>query len=667
MLGAIIGDIAGSRFEFNNHRSKMFTIFDASSFVTDDTIMTLAVAQALKTSRENNTDLAAETVHAMQSIGRHYPNCGFGGKFYRWIFDDDPKPYHSFGNGAAMRVSPCALIAQSEAEAIELSRIVTAITHDHPEGIKGAEATTVAIYLAKTGATKSEIRERIERDYYKLDFTIDEIRPYYPFNETCQQTVPQAIQAFLESQSFDDAIRTAVSVGGDSDTLAAITGSIAEAYFGVAQAYEFEIYRYLDKRLSDLLDDAKEFVRRYYRPKPLSFLTKYISKFGGETGKRNTNDLLKEIAHFVPFYEKDDLTRYGDLLKNAGFEWSSEGLENADVSQSNEVAILALLVGAFRADHFDNGYFEQLAEAGHIERWLIRLKEIIDAQPVPEPAPMLIRGEITVNNKDQTETLTFTRDGLKIEIRNAVVGRVVHSVEPFGGKIAGDYVLALNRLSELALSSKWLPKAEGKFTGTYNFKLHAVFASGAEITYNGPYGRHFIPEDEWLTFVYHLNTVLNSCGYGNALRLDGFLEAIRPHENKFCQVQFSNYAKRLYHYRTDDPRIQIGDNVIVPAGENNEEREVTVVDIEYCPWDKTPYPIELTKKILRRADDKPVVPTTEEILRKIGELEIAKRLFENQLKSKNLPTQFIFDKFDEKDEEDRDRDDDDEIEDGEIN
>lgn len=245
MLGAIVGDIVGSRFEFNNHRSKDFELFGDGCFATDDSIMTLAVAKAImeatKIKAPNNSEydrdfhavLSDLTVKHMQEIGRKYPDCGFGGMFYQWVFSDSPEPYNSFGNGAAMRVSAAGFAAADEWKAEQLAETVTAVTHNHEEGIKGATATAVAIYLARKGATKSEIRERIVRDYYPLDFKINDIRAAYRFNETCQETVPQAIECFLESTSFEDVIRTAISLGGDSDTIAAITGAIADAYYGV--------------------------------------------------------------------------------------------------------------------------------------------------------------------------------------------------------------------------------------------------------------------------------------------------------------------------------------------------------------------------------------------------------------------------------------------------
>ena len=233
MIGAIIGDIVGSRFEFDNYRKKDFELFTDDCFPTDDSIMTVAVGKAILECEGDYTHLSERAIECMQELGRPYPDCGFGGSFYDWIYSENPKPYNSFGNGAAMRVSGAGFAAITIDEAKELAYKVTAVSHNHPEGIKGAEAVAVAIYLARHGKTKDEIRAYIEGNYYKIDFTIDEIRPNYEFNETCQNTVPQAFAAFFEADGFEDTIRNAISVGGDSDTLAAIAGSIAEAFYGV--------------------------------------------------------------------------------------------------------------------------------------------------------------------------------------------------------------------------------------------------------------------------------------------------------------------------------------------------------------------------------------------------------------------------------------------------
>lgn len=254
MLGAVIGDIVGSRFEWDNYRFKDFKFYHKDCFATDDSIMTLAVANAILKCQGDWTKLSDYAVLSMQYFGRPYPNCGFGGHFYHWIYSDDPQPYNSFGNGAAMRVSAAGLAATSLEEAKLLSRLVTEVTHNHLEGIKGAEATAVAIYMAKTGVDKKDIEAHINEYYYPMNFTIDEIRPTYRFNETCQDTVPQALKAFFESESFEDAIRIAISVGGDSDTLAAICGGVAEAYYGIPEDLREGALKYLDQRLRPLVD-----------------------------------------------------------------------------------------------------------------------------------------------------------------------------------------------------------------------------------------------------------------------------------------------------------------------------------------------------------------------------------------------------------------------------
>jgi len=255
MLGAIIGDIVGSRFEWNNIKTKEFDFLTYHCSVTDDSILSLAVAKAILNCSGDYDKLGELAVKCMQEVGRPYPNCGYGGMFNTWMYSDNPQPYNSFGNGAAMRVSACGFAASTLEEAKLHSKKVTEVTHNHPEGIKGAEATTVAIFLAKTGKNILEIRDYINDHYYLMNFTLDGIRDSYEFSEICQDTVPQAIMAFLESTSFENAIRNAISIGGDSDTLAAITGGIAEAYYGIATDIRKHALTYLDQRLMKILVD----------------------------------------------------------------------------------------------------------------------------------------------------------------------------------------------------------------------------------------------------------------------------------------------------------------------------------------------------------------------------------------------------------------------------
>jgi len=248
MLGAIIGDIVGSIYEWNNHRSKNFELFGEKCDFTDDTVMTLAIAQGLMAG-----GTAADYARFMQQMGRDWPGRGYGGRFLDWLYMANPVPYNSFGNGSAMRVSPVAWAFDSLEEVEAAARETALPTHNHPEGIKGAQATAAAIFMARKGCSKQEIRSYIENKYgYNLRRTLDEIRPVYLFNETCRETVPEAIIAFLESTGFEDAIRCGISLGGDSDTLTAITGSIAEAAYGIPEDVRTMALSFLPPALKDI-------------------------------------------------------------------------------------------------------------------------------------------------------------------------------------------------------------------------------------------------------------------------------------------------------------------------------------------------------------------------------------------------------------------------------
>ena len=225
MIGAIVGDVVGSVFEFNNHRSKDFPLFQASSDFTDDSVLTFATAKVLL----DGGDYAA----TYQQFARVYPNRGYGGRFSRWIKQDNPKPYNSFGNGSAMRVAPVGFAFADAETTLKEAKRSAEVTHNHPEGIKGAQAVALAIWMARKGEGKAAIRRTIEKQFgYDLSRDCDFIRQVNKFDETCQGSVPEAITCFLESTDFEDCIRLSISIGGDSDTIACIAGGIAQAYYG---------------------------------------------------------------------------------------------------------------------------------------------------------------------------------------------------------------------------------------------------------------------------------------------------------------------------------------------------------------------------------------------------------------------------------------------------
>ncbi len=267
MYGAILGDIIGSPYEFDmGDKTKDFPLFSDKSYFTDDTVMTIAVAEAFIGAPDDENLIRQRLVHSMQKWGHRYPGAGYGIRFNCWLNSESPHPYNSWGNGSAMRVAPVAWLYHHLDAVRRMARISAEVTHNHPEGIKGAEATASVIYLARTGSTKAEIKAYVEENFgYDLSRTCDEIRPKYHHMETCQDTVPEAITAFLEGESFEDVIRTAVSLGGDCDTLTCIAGGMAEGFYGVPEELKKECRKRLPSVLNEVLDRFDEFfVRQQY-------------------------------------------------------------------------------------------------------------------------------------------------------------------------------------------------------------------------------------------------------------------------------------------------------------------------------------------------------------------------------------------------------------------
>lgn len=254
MIGAIAGDIIGSIYEHRPIKTKDFKLFGSGNFFTDDTVLTVAIADAILEGRSY--------LDSLRRIGRKYPRCGYGASFIRWLFSDDTEPYNSFGNGSAMRVSPAGFAFTTEEEVLRQAEKSAEITHNHPEGIRGAQAVALAVFLAKTGSGKEEIRKRTAGIFgYDMDRSLDEIRPSYSFDVSCQGSVPEAIIAFVESDSYEDAVRNAISLGGDSDTLACISGGIAEAFYGKVPGFVREKVR--DVLSPDLWAVTEAFCRKY--------------------------------------------------------------------------------------------------------------------------------------------------------------------------------------------------------------------------------------------------------------------------------------------------------------------------------------------------------------------------------------------------------------------
>ena len=367
MYGAIIGDMVGAPYEFDRSpKIKDFgPLFIKESMFTDDSVMTIAVADALiKAGPDADGNLIRENVvQCMKDWGHRYPHAGYGGRFGAWLHFDDNQPYGSYGNGSAMRVSAAGWLYDSMDRTREVAAVTAEVTHNHPEGIKGAEATAAAIFLARNGASKEEIREYVTSEFgYDLSRTCDEIRPTYFHVESCQETVPEAITAFLEGEDFEDVIRTAVSLGGDSDTLTCIAGSIAEAFYGVPEEMREECRKRLPEdmiKVLDLFDSIRSAVRdNEYKNSFLEGndqIVDAIAKYRADSSEENFSSILETIrsrmhadGHFLFPVDKqeDGSMRFLSLQTKDGRSWYAAFTSGEEFEKGVPAQVLSNFIDA---------------------------------------------------------------------------------------------------------------------------------------------------------------------------------------------------------------------------------------------------------------------------------------------------------------------------------
>ncbi len=344
MYGAILGDIIGSPYEFDRgKKTKEFPFFDRGATFTDDSVMTIAVAEALMRAsgmgiiedEKATKDLVIEMMHKW---GHRYPNAGYGGRFYGWLKQSSRKPYNSYGNGSAMRVSSAGWLFDDLETTRKIARWTAEVTHNHPEGIKGAESTASAIWMARNGYSKDEIKEYIIKEFgYALSRTCDEIRPGYCHIESCQQTVPEAITAFLEGDDFEDVIRTAVSLGGDCDTLTCIAGSIAEAFYGVPDYLK-------DECENRLPDDLADILLMFHCDRRVQLLEKAIDQFEADRTQEMLLTILwylKSSLLWVPcnaIISEHDRKKWDEVILSASDDF--ESIEGTELVAEDEIRLV---------------------------------------------------------------------------------------------------------------------------------------------------------------------------------------------------------------------------------------------------------------------------------------------------------------------------------------
>lgn len=386
-IGAIIGDIVGSIYEFDNHRSKDFPLFGNEVECTDDSIMTIATMSALLNGGSHD-----DFVDAYKQLGNEYPS-SYGTRFSQWLMADSPRPYDSWGNGAPMRVSPVAWFYSKLEDVERMAKVSAEVTHNHPEGVKGAQSVAGAIFLARNGKSKQDIKEYAEKQYgYFLDFKLDDIRESCQFDESSAGTVPPAIVAFLESDNFEDAIRNAISIGGDSDTMAAITGSIAEAFYGVPSDIEDKALKYLPPKLFTILREFNKAITPILTVskfqtlsntdiEALRSLNARIQSHNGDWGVYYQSKKTEFGVNTLPWVEPNELTQEfvqfmydKDLVVN--FDWKNwqegrEWLALKDEIKYEKLGIetaLKLLTAVIRNDRFNEGALVSVFEDGTFPR-----------------------------------------------------------------------------------------------------------------------------------------------------------------------------------------------------------------------------------------------------------------------------------------------------------
>ena len=422
MYGAIIGDIIGSRFEFDRgNKTRDFKLFTSESDFTDDTVMTIAVAEALMDVGPSADETAVKraVIRSMKKWGKKYPYAGYGARFINWVLTDDPEPYGSYGNGSGMRVSSVGWLYDSLERTREVARWTAEVSHNHPEGIKGAESVAAAIFMARTGASKDEIQDYIEEEFgYDLSRTLDDIRPGYQHVEDCMHTMPEAFECFLEAENYEDCIRNVMYIGGDTDTLGAISGAIAEAKWTVPEDIIVQAKEYLPKEISDVISRFIERVNQNKKgEEPMSEHDMKSGKFdellmlqnelkddsfgevknplleGAKLHKGTREDpipfphieyseavhkLIKAVYNFHKANPDYDLFNYMGILNCNGY--TDINVNTIDVSEMDDKCLMALFMALIRGERFCDGLILDALEEGAVQRWLERLRTIVSEE-----------------------------------------------------------------------------------------------------------------------------------------------------------------------------------------------------------------------------------------------------------------------------------------------
>lgn len=504
MLGAIIGDIVGSRFEFNNIKTKDFKLFDKRCKVTDDSVMSVAVAEmCLNGYVPNNKEMIIKT---FKKWGQIYPKAGYGNRFFSWVLSDNPLPYNSCGNGSAMRISAIGFFSKTKEEVESYSKAVTEVTHNHPEGIKGAYVTAMCIFMARTGSSKQEIKEFVEK-YYDINFDYEHLRKTYRHEEEiCQNTVPQAIYCFLISKGFEDCLRTTISIGGDCDTTAAISCAIAEAYYGIPKRIKEEVQDYIPNDLNEIIKafntkiQLQSMTRYGNILKFIKPLEEYSEKLGHwhPAQSRKDKDGNNVISFGFPIYESDTIDflesvrpffvyDYVEVIESYGIKYENIDINKLDLSKYDDKLILAMLTAIIRADRVNEGLILGMIENGSILKLLKRLKDF-DRPLLKEDIITKIEysfhchGDFT--NDEGFVINIYSKEEVKIKYSSCKIKQEIKPVKILNKKDSMEFLNKLNSLNILEWKDTYEPEDEIILDGE-SWHLEIVTCNLGKINKNG--------------------------------------------------------------------------------------------------------------------------------------------------------------------------------------
>lgn len=556
MLGALCGNIAGSRFLYQkpDDDSQIGGMFDPPAQCTDSGRLIIEFGQLLLKHRDEPEILRAELT------SKAYPMLGM------------------------TEFSLIGRIARSE---LEVKQMLHALS---PRDRYTSTALAMATFWAGQGETKETILQRIEDEYFEI------YRPGYDLDHPRVRL----LAGFFSSNDFETAIWRAVETARPSEELASAMGTLAEAYYGLSDDVERNVRRLVNQ-------SGRKLIRRWKNQQPsidpLSFrlLTKYLAKLNDD---RERSHFVREFYHYAMNHPLIDLSQYQEILQEKGLEWTEATLRQTDAAELDSDTILALIMGSLRADHFSPGLLDDLVSDGAIDNWLKRLTQL-DRQQKIEPVSDVIRFTFDMASPNGRDTIRLDENSLEVvtQLDDCVVQTMTYQLQD-------RYLIAmlddvLSEVGRLIGQTDWDDTISDPDQPRYHIKAEMVDDTVWERS--GQYDRAHMPESGWQAVVDQMKQLMNTLGFGRALSLDDFNRAIKPGEVKYCGVEFRDYDK-IYHYLTYDMDIQVGDRVIVPTGPSNAPKEVTVRTIEFCRWDDTPYPLEETKLILGKADQEEESP-----------------------------------------------------------